>query len=232
MIGYMTDAWSWCFIVFSILSVLPPFGIFMWLQTPFGVGRGGGGVNSLWIFITQVHGICLEEVFFCSLSKWYLFSWFKLVYLLWTLSLKETIESNAHTSSLPGTDMREVEGAQEVLLFLQLGGAIHLFGGVRRRQRGGRQSGRLPLHPHGGRWRGAALPHHPPPLPPLALQKLVAMSQGNQATRAQEVHFLQWGSNNNRRVSVTQNSPLNAVIPWLDQTSYSDYFQIRHTCTS
>lgn len=84
--------------------------------------------------------------------------------------------------------MGQSEHGEEPLLILQLWCSVHL---LRREARAklGRRRRRSALRVR-DRWRGAALPEHPPPLPSLLLHQLISPAHRGQAKHSQEVQFL------------------------------------------
>lgn len=83
--------------------------------------------------------------------------------------------------------MGQAEHGEELLLVLQLGGAVHLLSRETGAERGHERSRPLALHGWGG---VAPLAKHSPPLPPLLLQQLVAVGACGQTEHAQELQLL------------------------------------------
>ncbi len=106
--------------------------------------------------------------------------------LPWTgLNLCITVKSL--TSPLLYSDMGQSEHGEEPLLILQLWRSVHLLRGEASAELGGRRRRAFRVR---DRWRGAALPEHPPPLPPLLLHQLISPAHRGQAKHSQEVQFL------------------------------------------
>ena len=98
----------------------------------------------------------------------------------------QCISINSLTFPLLYSDMGQSEHGEEPLLVLQLWRSVHLLRSeacAELRRRG--SAFRLR-----GRWRGAALPEHPSPLPSLLLHQLIPPAHRSQAKHSQELQFL------------------------------------------
>lgn len=115
---------------------------------------------------------------------------------------------NFLTFSLLHSDMRQSEHGEESLFILQLWCSVHLFRGeacaeLRRRRRSA-----FWLQ---GRWWGAALPEHPPPLPSLLMHQLIPPAHCGQAKHSQKVQFLCRGKEE-KKIILLQFSVMSAWV--------------------